>query len=211
MQTNASIVRSLAVAAALVAVACAGPSSGPSKPSGGGGTTGSGGGGTTGTGGGDNTGGNGGSTGTGGAGGGGGGTTTPPPDGGTTMAGIGCNSYVACLTAAMSAADAMACDAKASTNATNILDAVDTCVGNVCLGMAGGGAARCKAATDGSLTNLDGTPAFDATTGAPSGDCGTCLVNGEAALWGDTCMPATDPACNTSACATQVAACHADG
>ena len=62
----------------------------------------------------------------------------------------------------------------------SILDAVDTCVGSYCLGMAGA-AARCKqSATDGSMQNLDGTAAFDATTGAPTGDCGVCLLNGDA-------------------------------
>ena len=124
---------------------------------------------------------------------------------------LGCKGYVNCLAAAMSEADAMACDTKAKTTAMSILDAVDTCVGSYCLGMAGA-AARCKqSATDGSMQNLDGTAAFDATTGAPTGDCGVCLLNGDAALWGDTCMPTTDPACNTSACTQQTMACVNDG
>jgi hypothetical protein len=204
MKTNASYVRSMLVAAAVAAAACAGPStSPPSKPQPGGS------GGSTGTGGaGDSTGGNGTTP-----------TPTPTPtpdggttatDGGTTAAGIGCSSYVTCLGAAMSAADATACDNKASANAKNILDAEDTCVLNFCLGMAGG-TVRCKTATDGSPENLDGSPAFDATTNAPTGDCGVCLLNGEAGLFGQACQPTTDPACNTAACTQQVAACHADG
>ncbi len=210
MQTNASFVRiSLVAVAALAAVACAGPSQGPSKPQ----PTTNGpadGTGSTGNGGSTGSGGNGGATGTGG-----GGDTTPDGgtatmgDGGTTTAGVGCSAYVACLGAAMSEADAMACDNKASSNAKNILGAVDTCIGNYCLGMAGA-AARCKQATDGSMENLDGSAAFDATTGAPTGDCGACLDNGEAALFGQACMPTTDAACNTSACAQQTAACKAD-
>jgi hypothetical protein len=192
-------------ASAFAMVACAGPSTGPeSKPQpGSGGSTG--------------TGGNGGATGSGGSGGSGGDGqpapdlgTAPAPDGGTTTAGVGCSGYVACLAAAMSDADAMACDAKASTNAKNILDAVDTCVGSYCLGMAGA-AARCKqSATDGSMQNLDGTAAFDANTGAPTGDCGACLLNGEAGLFGQACMPTTDPACNTAKCAQQTTACQND-
>jgi len=127
------------------------------------------------------------------------------------MAGVGCKSYVACLNAAMSDADAMACDVKASSNAMSLLDAVDTCVGNYCLGMSGT-AARCKLnATDGSFQNLDGTAAFDMTTGAPTGDCGACLLNGDAGLWGEQCMPTTDAACNTTACAQQTTACNNDG
>ena len=203
MKTNASYVRSMLVAVAVAAAACAGPTtSQPSKPQPGGS------GGSTGTGGaGDSTGGNGGTT----------PTPTPAPDGGTsatdggtTAAGIGCSSYVTCLGAAMSAADATACDNKASTNAKNILDAEDTCTLNFCLGMAGG-TTRCKVATDGSPENLDGSPAFDPTTDAPTGDCGVCLLNGEAGLFGQACQPTTDPACNTAACTQQVAACHADG
>ncbi|HEX6837433.1 MAG TPA: hypothetical protein VF334_12725 [Polyangia bacterium] len=212
MQTNASFVRiSLVAIAGVLAVACAGPSSGPTQQpqqpgTSGGGSGGTGGGGSGGT---TGTGGNGGTTGTGG----GdttpdGGTTTPAPDGGVTPT-LGCAGYVACLKAAMSDADAMKCDSEAKSTATSMLDAVDTCVGSYCLGMSGT-AARCKqSATDGSMQNLDGTAAFD-MNGAPTGDCGACLVNGEAGLWGDTCMPATDPACNTTKCAQQTAACQAD-
>jgi hypothetical protein len=176
------------------------------------GTGGNGSGGSGGEGGSGGAGGGGGSASNGGSGGGGGGGTGGAGGGGgTTTASIGCKSYVACLAAAMSAADAMACDAKATTNAKNILDAVDTCVGNYCLGMAGT-AARCKqSATDGSMQNLDGTAAFNATTGAPTGDCGACLLNGEAGLWGQQCMPTTDAACNTSACTQQTMACVNDG
>lgn len=211
MQTNASFVRiSLVAIAGVLVVACAGPSSGPTqKPQpgtsgGAGGTGGGGSGGTTGTGG------NGGTTGTGGGDGTpDGGTTTPAPDGGVTTASLGCAGYVACLSAAMSATDAMACDSKATANAKSVLDAVDTCIGNYCLGMSGT-AARCKQnATDGSMQNLDGTAAFD-MNGAPTGDCGACLLNGDAGLWGATCMPTTDAACNTPACAQQTSACQAD-
>lgn len=187
-------------------VACAGPSTGPnSKPQ----PTGSGGGG--GSGGGTATGG-GGSTGSGGNGAGDGDMSTPPaPDGGVITASVGCSGYVQCLEAAMSDADATACDNKATASAMNLLDAVDTCVGGFCLGTSGGGTARCKqSATDGSMENLDGTPAFDATTGAPTGDCGNCLLNGEAGLFGEACEPTTDPACNTAACAQQTGACQAD-
>jgi len=216
MQTNARC--ALVAFAALALVACAGPSSGPSKPGsmGSGGSTGTGGnGGSTGTGG-DGSGGSGGSggggaTGGGGSGGGGGGGTGGAGGGGgTTTSGVGCKSYVACLNAAMSDADAMACDMKASSNATTLLGAAEQCVGNYCLGMMGA-AARCKLGTDMSFQNLDGTAAFDATTGAPTGDCGACLLNGDAGLWGEQCMPTTDAACNTSACAQQTAACNADG
>src|SRR4051812_8964012 len=197
MQTNA---RKLLVAfAALALVACAGPSSGPSKPGGGGGSTGTGGnGGSTGSGG-DGSGGTGGSGGggtAGGGGGGGGGTGGAGGGGGTTTSGIGCKSLVACLAAAMSQADAMACDAKASANAKNILGAEETCIGSYCLGMSGA-AARCKrGATDGSMQNRDGPAAFAMPPGAPTGDCGACLINGAPALWGDPCMPTNDPACN---------------
>jgi hypothetical protein len=195
--------------AAATLVACAGPSTGPnSKPQ----PTGSGGGGGGGGGGGTATGG-GGSTGTGGNGGDGDMGTTPAPgsDGGITTATVGCNAYVQCLAAAMSDADATACDNKASANAMTLLGAVDTCVGGYCLGTSGGGTARCKqSATDGSMENLDGTPAFNATTGAPTGDCGNCLLNGEAGLFGGACQPTTDPACNTAACAQQTSACQAD-
>ncbi len=213
MQTKASFVRiTLVAVAALAAAACAGPSQGPSKPqpgtngpADGTGSTGTGG---NGSGGSTGTGGNGGTTGTGG----GdttpdGGTTTPPADGGVTPT-LGCAAYVQCLAAAMSDADAMKCDSEAKPTAMSILDAVDTCVGNYCLGMAGA-AARCKQATDGSMQNLDGTAAFD-MNGMPTGDCGKCLDNGEAGLWGQACNPTTDPACNTSACAQQTAACQND-
>ena len=212
MQTNASFVRSTLVAlAAVAAVACAGPSSKSSNPQPGtngpaDGTGGNGSGGSTGSGGGGGGGGGGGSAGSGGGGGGGGGDTNP--DGGVTTATLGCSGYVQCLLAAMSDADAMKCDSEAKSSATMLLDAVDQCVGNYCLGMSGG-TARCKQGTDGSLQNLDGTAAFD-MNGAPSGDCGACLVNGEAGLWGDSCMPANDPACNTAACASQTSACQAD-
>ena len=201
--------RSVALAfATVVLVACAGPSTGPNKPqpTGSGGSTGtggSGGGGTTGGGGSTGTGGNGGDADMG---------TAPAPgsDGGVPIAGVGCSAYVQCLAAAMSDADAMACDTKSSANAKTLLDAVDQCVGGYCLGMSGA-AARCKqSATDGSMENLDGTPAFNATTGAPTGDCGACLLNGDAALYGEACQPTTDPACNTSKCAMQTAACQAD-
>ena len=213
MQTNASFVRiSLFAVAALVAAACAGPAAGPSKQvpgtGGNGGSTGTGSGGSTGTG----------SGGTGGSGGGGGtatggdtpdGGTTPGSDGGITTASLGCAGYVACLENAMSDADAMACDQKATANATTLLNAAEDCVGNYCLGMSGA-AARCKqSATDGSMQNLDGTAAFD-MNGAPTGDCGACLLNGDAGMWGEACMPTTDAACNTSACAQQTAACTAD-
>ncbi len=184
---------------ALVVVACAGPTQAPtsSQPPGAGGASGGG----TGTG----TGGN--------------GSTTPPaptptptpapPDGGTTAQSLGCNGYVACLTAATSMADADACDAKASANANSILDAIDTCVLSFCQGNTGG-SARCRVDGEGNPENLDGSPAFDATSGAPTGDCGDCLDNGEAALWSEPCEPSNDPSCNTSACAQQTAACHAD-
>jgi hypothetical protein len=211
MQTNASFVRiSLVAIAGVLAVACAGPSSGPTQqpqqPGSSGGTGGTGGGGSGGT---TGTGGNGGTTGTGG----GdntpdGGTTTPAPDGGVTAATLGCAGYVACLSAAMSDADAMKCDSEAKASATSLLNAVDTCIGSYCLGMSGA-AARCKQATDGSMQNLDGTAAFD-MNGAPTGDCGACLLNGDAGLWGEACMPTTDAACNTSACAQQTSACQAD-
>src|SRR5262249_3421698 len=130
-------------------------------------------------------------------------------DGGVPAKTLGCAAYVACLTNAMSAADAMNCDNTAKDEAVMKLDAVDQCVGNFCLGM-NGGTARCKAGTNGDLTNLDGSAAFDPNTGAPMGDCGACLTNGEAGLWGDACMPANDAACNTSACASQTADCKAD-
>ena len=118
MQTNA---RKILVAfAALALAACAGPTSGPSKPSGAGGSTGTGGnGGSTGTGG-DGSGGTGGSggggttTGGGGSGGGGGGTGgAGGGGGGGDDETLGCKGYVNCLAAAMSEADAMACDTKA--------------------------------------------------------------------------------------------------
>ncbi|HWE28769.1 MAG TPA: hypothetical protein VHB97_12250 [Polyangia bacterium] len=191
--------------ATLVLVACAGPTTGPSskpQPTGSGGSGGGSSGGSTGTGG----------NGSGGDGSGGDMSTSPAPtsDGGVTTATVGCAGYVQCLAAAMSAADATACDNKATANAKSILDAVDTCVGSYCLGTSGA-AARCKqSTTDGSMQNLDGTPAFDANTGAPTGDCGACLDNGEAGLFGSACMPTTDAACNTSACAQQTAACEAD-
>jgi hypothetical protein len=179
---------------ALGVVACAGPTQGPTsapQPTGGGGS-----------GEGNGSGGN--------------GTTTPPvtpmpapPDGGTTARGLGCNGYVACLTAATSEADADACDAQASANANSILDAIDTCVLNVCQGNTGG-ATRCRVDAEGNPENLDGAPAFDASSGAPTGDCGDCLDNGEAALWSEPCDPSNDPACNTTACAQQTAACQAD-
>lgn len=200
--------RSVAFAfATVVLVACAGPSTGPNKPqpggSGGSGGSGGGGGSATGGGGSTGTGGNGATPDMGSA-------PSPGSDGGVTTASVGCAGYVQCLNAAMSATDAMACDAKASANAKSLLDAVDQCVGNYCLGMTGS-AARCKqSATDGSMENLDGTPAFNATTGAPTGDCGACLLNGDAALFGDTCQPTTDPACNTPSCGSQTAACQAD-
>ena len=186
MQTNASFVRiTLVAVAGMLAAACAGPSMGPTEQpqqpgaadgtGGNGGATGSGGnGGATGAGG-------GGATGAGGSGGSApdGGTTTPPGDGGTITASLGCAGYVACLDKAMSDADATACDNMATMNAQNLLGAADDCVGNYCLGMSGA-AARCKQGTDGSMENLDGTAAFDATTGAPTGDCGACLLNGDA-------------------------------
>jgi hypothetical protein len=126
------------------------------------------------------------------------------------MAGSGCYAYVQCLKAAKSDADAMACDMKVSQAAGMILGAVDICVASYCEGMAGG-TARCKAgANNGPPTNLDGTPAFNQTTGAPSGDCGTCLVNGESTLFGDACMPANDAACTTTACTQQISACAND-
>jgi len=211
MRSSSSVFLGLVTATALVAVACAGPHSGPSSgPTGSGGSTGSG----SGTGSGDGTGGNGtgsgGSAGTGGGGGGGGTTTPPTGDMGTTAKTLGCNAYVQCLLNAMSDTDATACDNAAKDSATADLDAIDQCVGNYCLGM-NGGTARCKTdATTGDLTNLDGTAAFDPNTGAPMGDCGACLDNGEAGLWGEQCMPANDAACNTSACASQTATCKAD-
>src|SRR6185312_16945908 len=133
----------------------------------------------------------------------------PGSGGGIATASLGCAAYVACLENAMSDADAMACDQKATANATTLLNAAEDCVGNYCLGMSGA-AARCKqSATDGSMQNLDGTAAFD-MNGAPTGDCGACLLNGDAGMWGEACMPTTDAACNTSACAQQTAACTAD-
>jgi hypothetical protein len=122
---------------------------------------------------------------------------------------VGCYNYVQCLLAAMSDTDAQACDMKASMTAQTELAAVDTCVLNYCLGQ-NGGTARCKQDANGAPTNIDGTPAFDQNTGAPSGDCGACLVNGEASLWGDQCMPANDPACTTTACSTQIMTCTND-
>lgn len=208
MQTNASFVRiPIAVAAAaLFVVACGAPKTQTPSPApgttgtggnGSGGSGGSGGGGTVGTGG---SGGGGGGGGTGGAGGG----------GGTTASGTGCAAYVACLKAAASEADATACDNKASASGKMILGAVDTCVASYCEGGSGGGKARCKADANGLPVNLDGSAAFDQTTGAPSGDCGTCLVDGEASLFGDTCTPANDPACTTTACTQQISACTGD-
>lgn len=145
------------------------------------------------------------------SGGGSGGTTTPPPDGGTTPVPqtLGCMAYVSCLNAAMSDTDAQACDMKATNQAQMELDAIDTCALGYCTGMTGGATARCKTDANGNPTNLDGTPAFD-MNGNPSGDCATCLLNVDAGLWGEQCMPATDAACNVSACATQVNACKAD-
>ena len=212
MQIRATFL-SLVAGTALVAVACGGPSQGPTTqptPSGSGGSTGSGGG----TGSGDGSGGNG-STGTGGTGGGGGGGSAGTGGsgggggGGTTAQTLGCYGYVQCLVKAMSDADATACDNMAKDTGVAKLDAVDACVATFCEGM-NGGTARCKADAMGAPVNLDGSAPFDMTTGAPSGDCGACLTNGEAGLWGDTCQPANDPACNPSACATQTAACKAD-
>jgi hypothetical protein len=204
MQTKASLGRSSIVAvAALFAAACAGPTMEPvPQPQPGGGGASSGGGGST-----DGTGGNAPTP-----------TPTPTPTPSPTptptptptpQAG-GCNTYVMCLNNAMSPAAATACDNAASSNAKNILAAEDTCVLSYCVGMTGA-AVRCKTATDGSPENLDGSPAFDSTTNAPTGDCGDCLDNGEAGLFGAQCVPTTDPGCNPTACADQVAACHADG
>jgi hypothetical protein len=112
-----------------------------------------------------------------------------------------------CLTAAMSDAAAMACDTAASSAATMLLGAVDDCGFTYCTTAQGGAAARCKvSATDGSPQNPDGTAAFDPNTGMPSGDCGTCLDNTEAVLFGDTCTG--DGAC--TACTTQINACKAN-
>ena len=182
---------------AFAVAACAGPTQGPITPpvaSGGGGMFGGGGAGA-------GTGGNGATTPP---------PSTPPPDGGTTTtSALGCNDYVACLSAAMSDADAMACDAKASATATGMLDAIDNCVLGYCEGD-GGGPTRCFTDSRGNPVNLDGSPAFDAQTNAPTGDCGDCLDNGEAGLWFEPCSPADDPACNTPACSQQTAACRAD-
>jgi hypothetical protein len=128
-------------------------------------------------------------------------------DAGTIPVQTGCAPYVMCLDKAMSAADAMACNTAASSTATQLLDAVDQCALDFCVGM-NGGTARCKLATDGSPQNLDGTAAFD-MNGMPVGDCATCLLNVDAGLFGEQCQPTTDAACNTTACATQVAACQA--
>jgi hypothetical protein len=70
-----------------------------------------------------------------------------------------------------------------------------------------GTAARCKLTADGTAQNLDGTAAFD-MNGMPTGDCGVCLLNGDAALFGQSCQPANDPAC--TACSSPIAACVAD-
>jgi hypothetical protein len=121
---------------------------------------------------------------------------------------MGCAGYVSCLASAMSDAAAMACDTAATSAGKQLLGAVEQCALDYCVAKSGG-TARCKLATDGSPQNLDGTPAFDMTTGMPSGDCATCLLNVDAGLFGEACQPTTDAACNVSACATQVAACQA--
>ena len=67
----------------------------------------------------------------------------------------------------MSDADATTCDNTAKDKASTKLDAVDTCVGNFCVGM-NGGTARCKAdATSGDLRTSTARPPFDPTTGDP--------------------------------------------
>jgi hypothetical protein len=106
----------------------------------------------------------------------------------------------------MSDTDAQACEMKVSMSGGQLFGAVEQCVGDFCGGMAGT-TARCKFAADGSPQNTDGTAAFD-MNGMPTGDCGVCLLNGDAALFGEACQPANDPACN--ACSAQTAACIAD-
>jgi hypothetical protein len=113
---------------------------------------------------------------------------------------------VTCLGAAMSEADAQACEMKVSMSGGQLFGAVEQCVGDFCAGKSGT-AARCKFDANGQPQNLDGTAAFD-MNGKPTADCGVCLLNGDATLFGEACQPANDPACN--ACSSQIAACAAD-
>ena len=124
---------------------------------------------------------------------------------------LGCNAYVQCLAAAMSDADATACDNAASDNAKNILDAVDTCVGNYCLGMTGGDRAlqsgarpTARSRTSTARPRSTPPPARPPATAAPASTTARRACSDEA------CMPTNDAACNTAACAQQTAACHAD-
>jgi hypothetical protein len=150
--------------------------------------------------------------GTGGGGGSGGGTPNPnpppppPPTPPPTPQTFGCSAFVSCLKAAMSETDAKACEMKVSMSGGQLFGAVLQCAGDFCAGTSGG-TARCKFATDGTAQNIDGTAAFD-MNGMPTGDCGVCLLNADATLFGEACQPTTDPAC--TACTSQIAACTAD-
>jgi hypothetical protein len=140
----------------------------------------------------------GGGGGTGGGTGGGGGTV----GGGTTTA--GCFGLVECYKAAMSEAEGMACDMKASMQDLQLIDAVYECSGNHCAGMSG---AAAPASSTSRVSPRTSTAPPHSTTRAARPAIVASVLNGTAKLYGAQCQQ-TDAACN--ACTTQTNACLND-
>jgi hypothetical protein len=125
------------------------------------------------------------------------------------VAKIGCGGLVTCYndcsTTATTQAEydtcSAACDKKAKSGSTAKYDNALACGQSHCLGNVDAGNGKCKLSADMTqLQNADGTAIASADPGTPPKECGACLNNSLAALFGTACSPTNSPDCKPAEC-----------
>jgi len=148
----------------------------------------------------------------------------PITTGDMAAAKVGCAGYVQCYsdcftanpdTATASGCMTM-CGKTAKANAANEFNAALSCGQEHCLGDQDAMSGKCKlvvTGTTGTLVNHDGSmiSSSDPTSGTTgTKDCGVCLNDGLARLFGDTCTNMSSSDCNPSECKTVTDTCLND-
>jgi hypothetical protein len=146
----------------------------------------------------------------------------PAPDLSIPGAKVGCVGFISCLNDCFSAnpnADLMTCETTCSktaktTASTEYNNALD-CGQQHCLGNVDAMTGKCLLTADGTtLINKDGSmidDMNDPTDGSnPLKDCGRCLNDALARLFGNTCDLMSSPDCNPTECKTVTDTCLND-
>ena len=134
---------------------------------------------------------------------------------------VGCGGYITCIndcfaanpdTATSSGCRTM-CGKTAKAAAPGLYDAALGCGQTHCLGDVDAMSGKCHlliSGSSGTLTNADNSMIMSGDPGTPPKECGQCLNDSLARLFGDTCKNMASADCNPAECKTATDACLND-